>query len=126
MAVWRQWDDQGIALSTWASRYDVVSATWGTATLIETGSGAADDPDVAMDNSGNATAVWQQSDGTFDSIYSNRYVTGQGWGTATLIETQSGAAAAPKVAADGSGNAIAVWQQKKTVAANRFANTPGR
>ena len=122
MAVWRQWDDQGVAISIWANRYDVGSGSWGTATLIETGSGAADNPDVAMDSSGNAIAVWKQSDGTFDSIYANRYVVGQGWGTATLIETQTGNADFPKVAADGNGNAIAVWQQKKSIWANRFAS----
>jgi len=122
MAVWRQWDDQGVAISIWANRYDVVSGTWGTATLIETGSGAADNADVAMDSSGNAIAVWKQSDGTFNSTYANRYVVGQGWGTATLIETQTGAADNPKVATDGNGNAIAVWEQKKSIYANRFSN----
>jgi hypothetical protein len=122
MAVWHQWDDQGVAISIWANRYDVGSGTWGAATLIETGSGAADIPDVAMDSNGNAIAVWKQSDGTFDSISANRYVAGQGWGTATLIETQNGAADNPKVATDGNGNAIAVWQQKKSIWANRFAS----
>lgn len=121
MAVWRQPDTQGAALSIWANQYDVVSGSWGTATLIETSSGAADLPDVAMDSSGNATAVWKQSDDTFNSIYANRYVAGQGWGTATLIETQTGAADNPKVETDGNGNAIAVWQQKKSIGANRFA-----
>ena len=122
MAVWRQWDDQGVAISIWANRYDVGSGSWGTATLIETGSGAADTTDVAMDSNGNATAVWKQFDGTFDSIYANRYVAGQGWGTAALIETQTDAADNPKVETDGNGNAIAVWQQQPSIWANRFAN----
>jgi hypothetical protein len=122
MAVWRQWDDQGIANSIWANQYDVASG-WGTATLIETGSGVADNPDVAMNSSGNAIAVWKQSDGTFDRIYANQYVVGQGWGTATPIENQNGNTDFPKVAMDGNGNAIAVWQQKNSVGANRFASS---
>jgi hypothetical protein len=121
MAVWRQWDDQGVFIGIWANQY-VVGQGWGTATLIETGSAAADNPDVAMDSSGNATAVWKQSDGTFNSIWANRYVAGPGWGTATLIETRNGAADFPKVATDANGNAMAVWQQKNSVWANRFVN----
>src|SRR6267154_6466255 len=72
MALWKQFN--GVNYDIWANRYDVGSGSWGTATLIETSSGATDVPDVSMDNSGNAIAVWKQSDGTFNSIYANRYV----------------------------------------------------
>ena len=121
MAVWRQWDDAGVAISIWANRYDVGSG-WGTATLIETGSGAADNADVAMDSSGNATAVWKQSDGTSNNIYANRYVPGQGWGTVALIETGNSGADFPKVGMDDHGNAIAEWRQRGSVWSNRFVS----
>ena len=124
MATWRQWDDAGVAISIWANRYDVGSG-WGTATLIETGSGSADNADVAMDSSGNATAVWKQSDGTSNNIYANRYVAGQGWGTAALIETGNSGADFPKVETDGNGNAIAVWRQRGSVWSNRFTSGSG-
>src|SRR5437764_713321 len=88
---------------------------WGTATLIETDSGAADNPDVAIDSGGNAIAVWRQFDGTADSIYANRYLAGQGWGTPTPIETGINGADIPRVAIDGNGNAIAIWQQKGSI-----------
>ena len=124
MAVWRQWDDAGVAISIWANGYDVGSG-WGTATLIETGSGSADNADVAMDSSGNATAVWKQSDGKSNNIYANRYVAGQGWGTPALIETGNSGADFPKVETDGNGNAIAVWRQKGSVWSNRFTSGSG-
>src|SRR5690606_34914802 len=102
----------GTRSNIWANRY-VVGSGWGTATLIETdNTGPARNPQVAVDSAGNAIAVWQQSDGTRDSIWANRYVVGTGWETATLIETDdTGAAESPQVAVDATGNAIAVWQQ---------------
>ena len=54
-----------------------------------------------FDGSGNAFAVWQQDDGTVNSIYSNRYVAGTGWATAELLEMNIGDAEAPQVAFDG-------------------------
>ena len=65
-----------------------------------------------MDPSGNAVAVWEQFDGVTVSVASNRYDAQSGsWGTAELIETGGGESAAPQVAIDGSGNAVAVWEQ---------------
>src|SRR5512141_2873767 len=63
---------------------------WGTATLIETNNaGPAHVPQVAVDGSGNALAVWQQHDGTRYNLWSNRYTAGAGWGGAALIETDN-------------------------------------
>ena len=91
---------------------------WGTAQLIETeNSGNAVDPQIAIDASGNALAVWyQDGDATAATrydIWANRYTASTGlWGTATLIETDNaGNALGPQIAFDASGNAIAVWQQ---------------
>ena len=110
VAVWQQWD--GTHDNIWSNRY-VVGAGWGTATLVELdASGPAQCPQVAVDDSGNAIAVWHQWDGTLNSIYSNRYVVGTGWGTPTLIETgDSGHAQFPQVAIHGSGDAMVVWNQ---------------
>jgi hypothetical protein len=79
--------------------------------LIETDdAGSAIAPQIALDAAGNALAVWTQSDGTRDNIWSNRYTVGSGWGTAELIETDdAGDATAPQIALDTAGNALAVW-----------------
>ncbi|MDH3366031.1 MAG: hypothetical protein OEM29_08550 [Thermoplasmata archaeon] len=119
-AVWVQND--GIRNSIWSNRY-VVGTGWGIATLIETNnSGGATSSQVAVDDSGNAIAVWRQYDNTGSNIWSNRYVVGTGWGIATLIETGSGSAGSPQVAVDGSGNAIAVWYQSDGTRYNIWSN----
>ena len=47
---------------------------WGMATLIETdNAGGATRPQIAVDASGNALAVWQQSDGTRFNIWANTF-----------------------------------------------------
>jgi hypothetical protein len=121
IAVWQQSD--GTRNNIWANRY--AGGSWGTAQLIETANaGDASYPQIAMDSSGNAIAVWQQFDGTRNNIWTNRYAGGS-WGTAQLIETDNaGPAGAPQIAMDSSGNAIAVWQQwdgtRNNIWANRF------
>ncbi len=110
VAVWHQLD--GASFNIWSNRY-TNGAGWGTAELIETdNSGNAENPQVAVDTTGNATAVWYQSDGTRNNIWSNRFTNGTGWGTARLIETvNSGTAINPQVTIDPSGNALAIWSQ---------------
>ena len=122
IAVWYQSD--GIRNNIWANRYDAVTG-WGTATLIETDdSGNAEEhPRVDVDASGNALAVWSQSDGTRYNIWANRYDAVTGWGTATLIETDdTGDAWLPNVAVDANGNALAVWSQYDATRLNIWAN----
>ncbi|MCP4193816.1 MAG: hypothetical protein GY768_24675, partial [Planctomycetaceae bacterium] len=125
IAIWSQWDSSGYNI--WENRFDRSTSSWGTAEKIET-----DDPDhlsapkIAFDESGNAIAVWQQDDGSIDNIWVNRFDgSTSSWGTAEMIETDdSGNADFPQIAVDGSGNAIAVWQQwdgsADSIWANRF------
>jgi hypothetical protein len=97
---------------------------WGTAALIETdNAGDATESKIAMDSSGNAIAVWGQSDGIRYNIWANRYMPGTGWGTAALIETDNaGDAFNPQIAMDSGGNAIAVWGQSDGTRYNIWAN----
>lgn len=110
VVVWRQ--DDGSVSSIYANLY-VAGTGWGTPELIETNNdGSAYSPRIAFDADGNAIAVWQQSDSIRPNIWVNRYVTGSGWGTAELIESDNtGSAFGPLVVVDDSGNAIAVWYQ---------------
>jgi len=128
IAVWRQMDSMSNE-NIWANRFDAGTLIWGTAVMIETNdAGVADDPQIAVDGSGNAFAVWRQSDGTRNNIWANRFSAGA-WGTAQLIETtNAGQALFPQIAVNGIGNAIAVWYQTETdlitsrrdIWANRF------
>jgi phage terminase large subunit-like protein len=108
VAIWYQWD--GSNYTIYSNRYDALSGMWGTAQAIESNTGGAYDPQVAIDLDGNAVAIWYQRDGSNYTIYSNRYDALSGmWGTAQAIESNTGGAYDPQVAIDSSGNAVAVW-----------------
>jgi hypothetical protein len=71
ITVWYQYD--GTRNNIWANRY-TRGTGWGAAVLIETdNAGDAYSPQIAFDASGNAIAVWYQSDGTGSHIWANRY-----------------------------------------------------
>src|SRR6266550_4434710 len=127
MAVWQQGDSSGVS-SIWANRYNAASGRWRTATLIESNAGKAFLPHVGMDDNGNAIAVWVQNDGTYDSMWANRYVAGQGWGTPELIETNTGDADFARVAVNGNGVAVALWKQSNGVNHDIWSNiyVPGQ
>ena len=113
MAVWGDYVTGSYMI--WANRY-VAGVGWGTASNIQSTTAAHQSylPQVAMDATGNAMVVWQQYDSIpgVNSIYSNRYTAGVGWGSDTLIETNNaGQASNASIGIDGGGNALVVWQQ---------------
>ena len=111
VVVWEE-DDGQDGTSIWARNYDV-AGVGGTAIRIDDQTTiSAQSPQIAIDASGNAMAVWKQS----GSILANRYVAGTGWGIPTDIDTTvtSGGSNQPQIAVDGTGNAIAVWQRPGT------------
>lgn len=128
LAVWYQTD--GTRNNIWSNRF-TPSGGWDTAELIETNNaGSASGPRIAFDADGNAVAVWQQSDGTRNNIWSNRFTPSGGWGAAELIENDNvGSASIPDVAVDPAGNALAVWYQSDgtwfNIESNRFTPTGG-
>ena len=70
LAVWQQYDDS--RTNIWVNRFN--GSRWGTAELIETdNAGGAENPQIALDSSGHALAVWYQYDGTRFSIFANRF-----------------------------------------------------
>ena len=124
IAVWYQHD--GIRNNIWINQFD--GTNWGAAMPIEgDDTGGTSNPQIAFDNNGNAFAVWQQSDGTRNNIWANRF-NGTTWDGATLIEADdTGNASNPQIAFDNNGNAIAVWQQfdgtRNNIWANQFNGT---
>jgi hypothetical protein len=119
IAVWKQRD--GSHIDIWANYFD--GTEWGTAELIETDNiGNADSPQIAMDENGNAIAVWRQYDGNRFSIYFN-YFNGTEWGTAETIETiNTSSAYSPQIAMNGLGEAIVVWEQGDSAFTNIYVN----
>ncbi|MEQ1590738.1 MAG: hypothetical protein ABL902_10345, partial [Gallionella sp.] len=114
IAVWGQFNLATSAHDIFANRF-VAGIGWGTATVIQANSvkNNAYRPKIAFDSAGNAMVAWSQMGriGPY-SIWANRYVAGSGWGAETLIETDNaGHASNVSMGMDGSGNAIAVWEQ---------------
>jgi len=124
LVVWAQ--DDGSRTNIMANRFN--GSAWGTAELIETdNAGDALWPQIAVDDSGNAIAVWVQKNGTRYNIQANRF-DGSAWGIAELIETDdAGNALWPQIAFDNNGNALAVWTQddgsRTNIMANRFGGS---
>jgi len=112
IAVWQHSDLSRARTDIWANRY-VAGVGWGTETRIENQRlDNANGARVAMDASGNAIAVWRESDNTRYSLWTNRYVVGSGWNaTAMLLETDNGEVFDKEVAVDSDGNAFAIWTQ---------------
>jgi len=70
-AVWYQHD--GSRYNIWANYY-TAGSNWGVAEKLETEDfGDAANPQIAMDDLGNALAVWYQYDGTRSNIQSNTF-----------------------------------------------------
>jgi hypothetical protein len=126
IAVWTQ--DDGTRYNIWANRFSLERG-WGSAEKIESDTGGVDSPQIAMDASGHAIAVWTQYDGTGYNIWANRFSPESGWGSAEKIESDTGDAFSPQIAMDASGHAIAVWMQYDSgpdnIWANRFSPESG-
>jgi len=87
---------------------------WGTATIIDNSSAAAQStPAVGIDSNGNALVAWDMRDSTQStnqySIMSNRYSAGS-WGTATSISGNQLLAMRPHVVFSPNGSALALWE----------------
>ena len=72
-------------------------------------------PDVGIDAQGNIRSVWGYksivNNLNDDSIYTNLYVPGTGWGSVDLIENHPQSTNTPRIAVNARGNAMTVWQQ---------------
>ncbi|MGM0564292.1 MAG: hypothetical protein ACQES2_08175 [Pseudomonadota bacterium] len=128
IVVWRQRD--GTIDDIYANRFIATDGSWGTAELIESGSGDARDPKIAVDSSGSAIAVWGQKDSSDrEYIHANRFSVDSGWGSAEVINPDADGIdinpPAIQVAVDASDNVIAVWQQidwGTSIDSNLYAN----
>ena len=99
-----------------ARRYDGASGTWGEPVVLDNSAEPANQARVAVDRvSGNALAVWAQSDGTASSLYASRFNTlTNTWSAAEPLETAAGAVDTAEdnsfVAINGA-HAAVVWRQ---------------
>jgi hypothetical protein len=101
----------------WSSHFTPASG-WSSAARIETDDAEdALSPQVAVDPSGQAFAVWSQGRG----VWANRFAPGSGWGVAERIATGS----EPRVAVHSDGQAVAVWRGSSSISSSRFSQETG-
>jgi hypothetical protein len=67
------------------------------------------EPQVAVDGSGNAVAVWTRSDGTNFRIQSSNRTPNGAWSVPQTVSDPGQAASTPKLAIDSAGNALTAW-----------------
>ncbi len=115
-------DDAGNAVAVWtidagggarrlqSARYDAGLAAWGVAT-DRTVTGEPSQPAVAMDDLGNAVAIWRLSEANVsDRIQASVFDAVQAaWGSIREVSGPNNPSSAPQVRLDGAGGAVAVW-----------------
>lgn len=131
VAVWLQANSGGSGARVWASRFDAASGTWTAGAPVDATDAVdaeAAAPQVAMDASGDAVAVWVRLEGSDYRVRSSR-LSGGVWQAAQGLESDlAGTALEPRVAMDGAGNATVVWTQdvgRGVIWARRYATASG-
>jgi hypothetical protein len=111
MAVWSQTD--GSVFSIWANRY-IPGYGWEEAGIIEYDTiRDASQPDVAINDNGDAIAVYRQYDGIWNNIWANHYTNDQGWGDPQLLELNNTQEMSdPQVSMNDDGDAVVVWHSQ--------------
>jgi hypothetical protein len=108
--MWEQDDDTGysqIWLSEWRNGID-----WSTPFTISPSGADVHEPQLAMNNNGDAIITWHQFDDTGDGrIYMAEYRNQDGWSTPSVISPSGADGWYPQVAINDNGNAIITWQQ---------------
>ena len=102
-----------VAIDPATGRFKFPAAFWQGADLIDAGSGQnAESPQIAINDSGKAFCVFQQSDGSNTRVYANEYIPGEDWQGAGLIDAGAGQTAYdPQIAINDSGKAFCVFRQ---------------
>ncbi len=117
--VWREQNSPGGDFQIYRSDYNMTSpGAWSVAVniLAATAGWNADDPQVAIDNNGNAIIVWAQHNPAVSrhEIFKSEYRNGSWDDPADLndnISVGGRGAALPQVAMGNNGNAVIVWEQ---------------
>jgi hypothetical protein len=109
IAVWQQYD--GTSTRVYTNQLTAVSS-WGTPTIVSSStSTGAYAPEIAINKSGSAMAVWyENNNGTFNA-YARSFTPSMGWDAVQSIETGTSNAYEVHVAIDDAGTAIALWRQ---------------
>ena len=111
LAVWESASDNSRGLS---SRFYSVGSGWGNTSFITDDGVSAFWPQIKMDVSGNAVAIWEQLNERSE-IWCSRYASAEGWDSAGRVDKNqrlASSASKPQLSIDASGNVTAVWKQE--------------
>lgn len=110
VAIWRYYADGGTIIQ---SSYSADGgASWSTPVQLSASGLASDDPQVAVDGTGNVFAIWRQSNGSDRIIRSSKSTDGgASWAGVTDLSEDGQSANHEIIAVDGSGNAVALWSR---------------
>jgi len=108
IAIWTRSDGSVFRIQS-SSR--TPTGSWNTPVTISDVGESASGPSLAVDPSGNALAVWTQSDGTNLRIHAAYRPSGGSFGADTTVSAALQDASAPDVSMDNSGNALVAWQR---------------
>ena len=130
VALWVQYADGTNPTGIYASFYDPKDQTWSAPNLLcaPLGSSSANDPHVELSDSGNAVAAWRQKDVTESrSVWGTYYSVDSGWEPCIAMEEETAEAHDPRVAINGSGEAVVTWYQTggDRIRANRWVPGTG-
>ena len=106
IAIWSQFDgfDQRVQSSKLTP-----GGSWSPPVNLSATGQDANYPQIAVDSSGNAVAVWAITDGINTVAQSSRLPVGGSWTTPVTLSASGQDSYNPQVAVDASGNAVSVW-----------------
>ncbi len=119
IAVWQGFG--GGEFNIYASRLPSLLGAWSAPVLLDTLVGSAYDPRIAVNSSGNAVVVWEQTNGGVQDLYAARW-NGSAWSAPAAVQAAAAGGVGiikPQVGIDGSGNAIVVYSAGGELMANR-------
>src|SRR5690242_6367474 len=101
LVVWNRSDGSKLRIQ---AQFRATDGTFGPIETISASNRDASSPQVAFDGSGNAIAVWTQSDGSNGRIHAGFRPAGGSFGSDQTISPAGGTASAPQISFDSSGD----------------------
>ncbi len=84
---------------------------WTAAVNISEPGRSATDPQLGLDDAGDATAIWRRSDGSFSLVQASRRPVAGAWTTPVNLSAPGGDASSARLAVTRAGLAVAIWRR---------------
>ena len=120
MAVFEQYTDGFSRI--YANQFLFNKNGWQRPVIIDAGPSNAYVSRVAFNQSGDAIAIFKQSDGSIYRIYANHFIRTEGWKGPVAIDVGTGDADGHQITYNADGNAVVVFEQKYKGIYRIFAN----